>query len=75
MAAATAKALTMATRRANARKQGQRLKAIARANLLLKLKSKQEPLIPAKILKQLADLHLPNNPWVYNVCLRELLRG
>lgn len=59
----------------NARKQGQRLKAVAHATLMLKLKQKREPLIPAKILKQLADLHLPPNPWVYDVCLRELLRG
>lgn len=55
--------------------QAKRLKAIAHANFILNLKSKREPLIPARILKQLADLHLPPNAFVYQACLEKLLRG
>jgi len=29
----------------------------------------------ASVLHKLAQLNLPPNPWVYEVCLRELLRG
>src|SRR5262245_43528465 len=58
----------------NARKQGQRLAAMARAKRILNLKKKNEPLIPAEVLRRLASLNLPPNPWVYDVCLRELMR-
>src|SRR5262245_23661115 len=45
----------------NARKQGQRLAAIARAKRMLNLRRKAEPLIPDSVLKQLAALNLPAN--------------
>ena len=65
----------MASVRANSRQQAKRLKAAMRAKRLLNLKKNGERAIPDKVLKKLASLNLPNNPWVYDVCLRELLRG
>jgi len=59
--------------RTSATKQAERLKALARAKRLLNFKRKSEPVIPDRVLKQLAKLNLPPNPWVYDVCLRELL--
>jgi hypothetical protein len=35
----------------------------------------EKPLVPAAVLRKLADLRLPPNPWVYQVCLEALLRG
>src|SRR5262245_11661235 len=60
-------------KRTSATKQAERLKALARAKRLLNFKRKHEPVIPDRVLKQLAKLNLPPNPWVYDVCLRELL--
>jgi hypothetical protein len=31
--------------------------------------------IPMEVLQKLASLRLPNNPWVYQVCLDALMRG
>jgi hypothetical protein len=57
------------------RQAAQRLAAIGRRKLRLNRLAKGEPVIPAHVLKRLAALNLPNNRWVYEVCLRELLRG
>jgi hypothetical protein len=46
-----------------------------RGQRLFHLKAKREPLIPDSVLKRLTELNLPPNPWVYEVCLRELVRG
>ena len=51
------------------------MKAAVRRGRILQAKRTKTPEIPDKILKQLAALNLPPNPWVYDVCLRELLRG
>jgi len=51
------------------------MKAALRRGRMLKAKRDGERAIPDKILRQLAALNLPPNPWVYDVCLRELLRG
>jgi hypothetical protein len=51
------------------------LNAIMRQKRMLNLKAKGQPLIPDNVLEKLAALNLPPNPWVYEVCLRELLRG
>jgi len=50
------------------------LKAAARRGKMLQAKRNGERAIPDKILRQLAALNLPPNPWVYDVCLRELMR-
>jgi hypothetical protein len=65
----------MAKLHANHRKHVQRLKAQARQQRILAAKKTGTPEIPTKILKQLAELNLPPNPWVYSVCLDALLRG
>ena len=57
------------------RKRIVEIKAALRRGKMLKAKRDGERAIPDKILKQLAALNLPPNPWVYDVCLRELLRG
>ena len=62
------------TSRAN-RKRIADLKSQARAQRLLSAKKKGERLIPDSVLKRLAALNLPPNEWVYQVCLRELLRS
>ena len=51
------------------------IKAKARHAKMLQAKRTGERAIPDRILRQLAALNLPPNPWVYDVCLRELLRG
>jgi len=51
------------------------MKAALRRGKMLKAKRDGERAIPDKILRQLAALNLPPNPWVYDVCLRELMRG
>jgi hypothetical protein len=61
--------------KANGSKQARRLAELGRRQQRLNRLSKNEPIIPANVLKKLAALHLPNNKWVYEVCLRELLRG
>jgi len=45
-----------------------------RIALVRELRRAGEPLIPEAVLKKLQALHLPPNEWVYNVCLRELMR-
>jgi hypothetical protein len=42
---------------------------------MLQARRTKAPEIPDKILKQLASLNLPPNPWVYSVCLDALMRG
>ena len=51
------------------------MKAKARRGRVLQAKKTKTPDIPDKILKQLASLNLPPNPWVYQVCLDALMRG
>ena len=51
------------------------MKAKARQAKMLQAKRTGERAIPDGILRKLAALNLPPNPWVYDVCLRELLRG
>jgi hypothetical protein len=53
----------------------QRLAAIGRRKLRLNRLAKGEPVIPANVLKKLASLRLPNDRWVYSVCLEALLRN
>jgi len=57
------------------RKRIAEMKAAARRGRMLKAKRDGERAIPDNILRKLAALNLPPNPWVYDVCLRELLRG
>ena len=45
-----------------------------RVALVRELRRARKPLIPDSVLAKLAALKLPNNEWVYNVCLRELMR-
>jgi hypothetical protein len=52
-----------------------RMKASLRRGKMLQAKRTGARAIPDRILKQLAALNLPPNKWVYDVCLRELLRG
>jgi hypothetical protein len=61
--------------KANGTKQAQRLAALGRRKQRLNRLSKNEPIIPANVLKKLAALNLPNDAWVYSVCLEALLRG
>jgi hypothetical protein len=61
--------------RANGRKRARQMRARGHAARMRNLKRSREPRIPAEILKALAKLNLPRNPWVYSVCLRELLRS
>ena len=65
----------MAKMSAANRKRIAEMKAALRRGNMLKAKRDGERAIPDKILRQLAALNLPPNPWVYDVCLRELLRG
>ena len=64
----------MAKMSAANRKRLADLKAAVRRGRMLQAKKNGERAIPDKILRQLAALNLPPNPWVYDVCLRELLR-
>jgi len=65
----------MARMSAANRKRIAQLKVRARQERLLNAKKKGERLIPDSVLKRLAALNLPPNEWVYQVCLRELLRS
>jgi hypothetical protein len=47
----------------------------ARHARMLRAKKTGTPEIPDKILKRLAALNLPKDPWVYQVCLDALMRG
>ena len=51
------------------------LKAAARRGRMLQAKRNGERAIPDKILRQLAALNLPPNPFVYEACLEKLMRG
>jgi len=59
--------------KANGSKQARRLAELGRRQRRLNRLAKGEPIIPAGVLRKLSDLKLPPNPWVYQVCLRELL--
>jgi len=62
--------------RANGSKQARRLHmGLHRRKMLAATKQGTQPFVPEKVLHKLAQLNLPPNPWVYEVCLRELLRG
>jgi hypothetical protein len=62
--------------RVNGTKQARRLQMGAhRKKMWGATKMGTQPFVPADILHKLAKLNLPPNPWVYEVCLRELLRG
>jgi len=65
----------MARTSAAQRKRIAELKVRARQQRILQAKRSGKPEIPDKILKKLAALNLPNNPWVYSVCLDALMRG
>jgi hypothetical protein len=58
--------------RANGTKAANRLKP-GRHRLRMMAATKKQPLVPERVLQKLAELKLPPNPWVYQVCLRELL--
>jgi hypothetical protein len=63
-------------RRVNGRLQSQRLRmGPHRKKMWGATKMGTQPFVPENILHKLAQLNLPNNKWVYEVCLRELLRG
>ena len=69
--------LTMARtpHKANARKQSKRFAALSRAQRQFNARRKGEPIIPDKILRKLAALHLPEaNQFVYQACLEKLMR-
>jgi hypothetical protein len=61
--------------KAASRQAAQRLAAMGRRKLRLNRLAKGEPVIPASVIKKLASLRLPNDPWVYSVCLEALLRN
>jgi hypothetical protein len=75
LVAAAAKEMTMARtpHRRNSKKQGERLKAMARARRLFNLKKNKEPLISDRILKLLAAAELPLQKQAYQAKLSELL--
>ena len=51
------------------------MKEAVRRGRMLRAKRDGERVIPDKILKQLAALNLPPNPFVYTACLEKLMRG
>jgi hypothetical protein len=65
----------MAKVSASQRKHIQEQKVRARQAHMLRAKQNGKPDIPDKILRQLAALNLPPNPFVYEACLEKLLRG
>ena len=65
----------MARVSATQRKHITELRAGARQERILQAKRSGKPEIPDKILKKLAALNLPNDRWVYQVCLDALMRG
>ena len=56
------------------RRHVEKLNAMARQRRILNAKKTGKPDIPTAVLQKLAALNLPPNPWVYDVCLRELMR-
>jgi len=73
--AAEERGLAMARTSAANRKRLADLKVRARQERILQAKKSGKPEIPDRILKKLAALNLPNDPWVYQVCLDALMRG
>ena len=69
------KEMTMPKMSAANRKRIAELKAKARQARILQAKRSGKPDIPTEVLQKLASLRLPNNPWVYQVCLDALMRG
>jgi hypothetical protein len=67
--------MTMARVSAAQRKHIKQQKAQARHARMRQAKKTGTPEIPDKILKRLAALNLPKDPWVYSVVLDALLRG
>jgi len=65
----------MARVSATQRKHIAELRVRARQQRILQAKRTGKPEIPDRILKKLAALNLPNNAWVYSVCLDALMRG
>ena len=65
----------MARMSAANRKRIAEMKAVLRRGRMLKAKRDGERAIPDKILRQLASLNLPPNPFVYEACLEKLMRG
>ena len=51
------------------------IKARARQARMLEAKRTGERVIPDNILRKLAALNLPPNPFVYTACLEKLMRG
>jgi hypothetical protein len=72
---AAAKEMTMARVSAAQRKHIQQQKLKARHARMRQAKKTGKADIPMEVLQKLASLRLPNNPWVYQVCLDALLRG
>jgi hypothetical protein len=67
--------MTMAKMSAKNRARLAELKARSRQAHRLQAKRNGKPEIPDGILKKLAALNLPPNPFVYQACLEKLLRG
>ena len=57
------------------RKRIAEMKAKARQAKMLQAKRTGERAIPDGILRKLAALNLPPNPFVYEACLEKLMRG
>jgi hypothetical protein len=64
-----------AAQRKHIRDQKVTARLAARHARMLQVKRGKPPEIPTKILRQLADLNLPPNAFVYQACLEKLLRG
>jgi hypothetical protein len=60
---------------AKRKQQGAAWRELGRQSRILQAKKSGKPAIPDKVLKKLAALNLPPNPWVYSVCLDALLLG
>jgi hypothetical protein len=65
---------TMVKMSAANRKRLAGIKAKARQARILQAKKTGERIIADDVLRRLASLGLPNNPWVYNVILAALER-
>ena len=71
---AAAKEMTMPKMTAKNRARTAAVKAKATHARILQARRTKTPEITDKILKQLASLNLPPNPWVYSVVLAALER-
>ena len=67
--------MTMVKMTAANRKRLEGIRAKATHARILRAKRAGERAIPDKILRQLAALNLPPNPFVYEACLEKLMRG